>query len=60
MRDRCNRIEVWQRLGLPIDRSIEITDNSEPMKLVRNHLFSRIVPTADQFDAETRLRDVAG
>src|SRR5438876_817312 len=36
MRDRFNQLEVWQRLGLPIERCIEITDNSESMKLFRS------------------------
>ena len=45
MRDRFNQLEVWQRLGLPIEKCIEITDNSEAMKLFRSRLFSRIVPT---------------
>src|SRR5438046_4170339 len=45
MRDRFNQLEVWQRLGLPIEQCIEITDNSESMKLFRSRLFSRIVPT---------------
>src|SRR5437870_2717582 len=45
MRDRFNQLEVWQRLGLPNDKCIEITDNSESMKLFRSRLFSRIVPT---------------
>src|SRR6266852_6049196 len=98
MRDRFNQLEVWTRLGLPVDECIEITDNSETMKLFRSRLFSRIVPTvkdiglwgprvqeafaamgaigfaetdaaamldndarvADEFDAKTRLQDVAG
>jgi hypothetical protein len=47
MRDRFNQIGVWQRLGLPIDQPIEITDNSEAMKRVRSRLFSRIVSTVD-------------
>ena len=97
MRDRFNQLEVWQRLGLPIEECIRITDHSETMKLFRSRLFSRIVPTvkdiglwgprvqeafaamgaiefatvdagallendarvADEFDARTRLRDVA-
>jgi len=45
MRDRFNQLEVWQRLGLPIEKCIEITDNSESMKMFRSRLFSRIVPT---------------
>ena len=98
MRDRFNSLEVWQRLGLPVEECIEITDNSETMKLFRSRIFSRIVPTvrdiglwgprvqeafaamgaigfaetdaaamldndarvADEFDAKTRPRDVAG
>src|SRR5216117_358859 len=45
MRDRFNQFEVWQRLGLPIEQCIEITDNSESMKMFRSRLFTRIVPT---------------
>jgi hypothetical protein len=45
MRDRFNQLEVWQRLGLPIEQCIEITDHSETMQLFRRRLFSRIVPT---------------
>src|SRR5438132_394617 len=45
MRDRFNQFEVWQRLGLPIEKCIEITDNSESMKMFRSRLFTRIVPT---------------
>ena len=45
MRDRFNQLEVWQRLGLPLDQCLEITDNSETMKVFRGRLFSRIVPT---------------
>src|SRR5437667_6392571 len=45
MRDRFNSLEVWQRLGLPVDECLEITDNSETMKLFRSRIFSRIVPT---------------
>src|SRR5690348_18093215 len=32
MRDRFNQLEVWQRLGLPVEQCIEIVDNSEAMK----------------------------
>src|SRR5258705_7098823 len=45
MRDRFNQLEVWQRLGLPIQESIQITDNSQSMKMFRSRLFSRNVPT---------------
>src|SRR5438046_8765196 len=47
MRDRFNQLEVWQRLGLPIEKCIEITDNSESMKMFRSRLCSRIVPTVN-------------
>src|SRR5437899_5499597 len=33
MRDRFNSLEVWQRLGLPVDECIEIVDRSAAMKL---------------------------
>ena len=45
MRDRFNSLEVWQRLGLPADECIRIVDESEPMKIFRSRIFSRIVPT---------------
>jgi hypothetical protein len=45
MRDRFNSLEVWQRLGLPADECIRIVDQSEPMKVFRSRIFSRIVPT---------------
>jgi para-aminobenzoate N-oxygenase AurF len=45
MRDRFNQLEVWQRLGLPVEQCLEIVDNSEGMQVFRGRLFSRIVPT---------------
>ena len=45
MRDRFNQMEVWQRLGLPVEQCIEIVDHSESMKVFRSRIFSRIVPT---------------
>ena len=45
MRDRFNQLEVWQRLGLPIEQCLEIVENSEGMQVFRGRLFSRIVPT---------------
>jgi len=45
MRDRFNQLEVWQRLGLPIEQCLEIVNNSDSMKLFRGRIFSRIVPT---------------
>src|SRR3989442_7285291 len=45
MRDRFNQLEVWQRLGLPIEECLQIVDRSEAMNLFRSRIFSRIVPT---------------
>ncbi len=45
MRDRFNQLEVWQRLGLPVEQCLEIVEHSEPMKVFRSRIFSRIVPT---------------
>jgi hypothetical protein len=45
MRDRFNQQEVWERLGLPVEECLRIVDESEPMKLFRSRIFSRIVPT---------------
>ena len=45
MRDRFNQLEVWQRLGLPVEQCLEIVNNSDSMKMFRGRIFSRIVPT---------------
>jgi hypothetical protein len=45
MRDRFNQREVWERLGLPAEECVQIVDQSEPMKVFRSRIFSRIVPT---------------
>jgi hypothetical protein len=45
IRDRFNQMEVWQRLGLPVDQCIAIVDQSDSMKMFRGRIFSRIVPT---------------
>ena len=45
MRERFNQLEVWQRLGLPIEECLQIVDQSEAMNLFRSRIFSRIVPT---------------
>ncbi len=45
MRDRFNQLEVWQRLGLPIEQCLELVDRSETMQVFRSRIFSRIVPT---------------
>src|SRR5436190_5117375 len=45
MRDRFNQREAWERLGLPVEECLRIVDESEPMKIFRSRIFSRIVPT---------------
>ncbi|MGH7099144.1 MAG: diiron oxygenase [Stellaceae bacterium] len=45
MRDRFNQLEVWERLGLPPEECVRCVEESEPMKLFRSRIFSRIVPT---------------
>ncbi|HYM72953.1 MAG TPA: diiron oxygenase, partial [Stellaceae bacterium] len=45
MRDRFNQLEVWERLGLPVEECIRFVDESEPMRMFRSRIFSRIVPT---------------
>src|SRR5271167_4853452 len=45
MRDRFNQLEVWQRLGLPIEECLRLVDQSEAMNLFRSRIFSRIVQT---------------
>jgi hypothetical protein len=45
MRDRFNSLEVWQRLGLPVEDCIKYVDQSPAMQLFRSRIFSRIVPT---------------
>ena len=45
MRDRFLSVEVWERLGLPVDECVEMVKSSERMRLFRTRLFTRIVPT---------------
>jgi hypothetical protein len=45
MRDRFDQKEVWSRLGLPEDECAQAVRESETMRLFRQRLFSRIVPT---------------
>jgi hypothetical protein len=45
MRDRFNQLEVWQRLGLPVEECLRLVDQSEAMNLFRSRIFSRIVPS---------------
>jgi hypothetical protein len=45
MRDRFNQLEVWQRLGLPVEDCIRYVDQSPAMQVFRARIFSRIVPT---------------
>jgi hypothetical protein len=45
MRDRFLSVEVWERLGLPVEECVRMVQASERMKLFRTRLFTRIVPT---------------
>jgi 1,2-phenylacetyl-CoA epoxidase catalytic subunit len=45
MRDRFMAEEVWDRLGLDVDRCMKYVDESELTQEFRKMLFSRIVPT---------------
>src|SRR5438552_8049295 len=38
MRDRFNQLEVWQRLGLPVEECVRIVDQSEAMNLFRSRI----------------------
>ncbi|MFC9971737.1 ferritin-like domain-containing protein [Spirillospora sp. NPDC127200] len=44
MRDRFKGREVFEQLGLPMDRCMEYVDNSDMYTLYQSLLFSRIVP----------------
>ena len=45
MKDRFQMEEVWQRMGLDVERCVAFTEGSEMMQEFRKMLFSRIVPT---------------
>src|SRR5882724_4091248 len=45
MRDRFLSEEVWETVGLPVDRCAAYMEGSEQMRQFRSRLFSRIVPT---------------
>ncbi|MFI0357901.1 ferritin-like domain-containing protein [Actinomadura sp. 9N407] len=44
MRDRFKGREVFEQLGLPLDRCMEYVENSDMFQLYQSLLFSRIVP----------------
>jgi hypothetical protein len=44
MRDRFMLEEVWELMGMPVEECVEISLQSESMKLFRTLLFSKIVP----------------
>ncbi len=44
MRDRFTGNEVWERLGLPVDETAAIVEQSPVMASFRTMLFSRLVP----------------
>jgi len=45
MRDRFLAEEVWETLGLPVERCVAHAEQSENMRHFRSLLFTRIVPT---------------
>jgi len=45
LRDRFLAEEVWETLGLPVERCKRHVDGSEMMRMYRTSLFTRIVPT---------------
>jgi hypothetical protein len=44
MRDRFRGQEVWENLGFDVEKCMEASERSEPMRFFRHLLFSRIVP----------------
>jgi hypothetical protein len=44
MRDRFLMQEVWECMGMPVDECLAVALQSEPMKMFRQMLFSKIVP----------------
>ena len=45
LRDRFLGDEVWETLGLPVERCKDYVDRSDFMRMYRTSLFTRIVPT---------------
>src|SRR5499427_2767364 len=45
LRDRFLAEEVWETLGLPVERCKRHVDGSDMMRMYRTSLFTRIVPT---------------
>jgi len=44
MRDRFQAVEMYERLGLPVEECIAYGEQSQTMQLFRSFLFQRIVP----------------
>ena len=44
MRDRLMAAQVWERMELPKDECLRLTEHSETMREFRKLLFSKIVP----------------
>jgi hypothetical protein len=44
MRDRFMAEEVWEHMGMPVKECLEISLQSESVRMFRNMLFSKIVP----------------
>jgi hypothetical protein len=45
MRERFDAREVWEYLGMPVEKCTEAAMISENQRIFRANLFSRIVPT---------------
>ena len=57
MRDRFLAEEVWEHMGMPVKECLEISLTSEPMRLFRTMLFSKIVPNVKRLGLLTpRIR----
>jgi hypothetical protein len=44
MRDRFLAEEVWDHMGMPVAECVEVANQSEPTRLFRQLIFSKIVP----------------
>jgi hypothetical protein len=44
MRDRFLAEEVWEHMGMPVKECLALSMTSEPMRIFRTMLFSKIVP----------------
>ncbi|MEW6776715.1 MAG: ferritin-like domain-containing protein [Bdellovibrionota bacterium] len=58
MRDRFTGKEVWEKMGFPVDRCVELSLNAPAMREFRKMLFANIVPNLKRIGLLTgKLRD---